>query len=71
MIIVLGAAVYHAIEDFDKSILDCNKAIEINKNYVKVMTAISHINYLLNSHNFTWSIVLNYCFRLIIEKLKL
>lgn len=31
-----GAAVYIAVEEFDKSIMDCERAIELNKNYVKV-----------------------------------
>jgi len=33
---LIGAAVYNAIEDFENGIKDCDKAIEVNKDYVKV-----------------------------------
>lgn len=33
---IIGAAVYNTIERFDDGIRDCDKAIELNKNFVKV-----------------------------------
>jgi hypothetical protein len=36
ILIFAGAAVYIAVEEFDKSIMDSDRAIELNKNYVKV-----------------------------------
>jgi tetratricopeptide (TPR) repeat protein len=32
----LGAAVYNTLEKFDEAITDCEKAIELNPNFVKV-----------------------------------
>jgi hypothetical protein len=34
---MIGAAVYFTIEDFDRSISDCDRAIELNKAFVKVI----------------------------------
>ena len=34
----IGATVYFDIEKFDECILDCDKAIELNKGFAKVST---------------------------------
>jgi len=37
----IGAAVYLTIDKLDESVKDCDKAIEINKNFVKVTNILS------------------------------
>jgi hypothetical protein len=38
---MLGAAVYHTIEDFDKCLIDCERALELNPNFIKVPPKIA------------------------------
>jgi len=60
--------VYLTIEDFDHCISDCDRAIELNKSYVKVIT----IPHSLSSISFTFmSLSINMCvYRLTSVKLK-
>ena len=36
VIILIGATVYIATEEFDKCITDCDRAIELNNKFIKV-----------------------------------
>ena len=44
---VIGAACYIALEKFDEGIADCDKAIEINDKFVKVIILLTIISFRL------------------------
>lgn len=54
MINMLGSTVYYEIEKFEECITDSDKALELNKSFIKVINCYKYVSLMLSSLSILW-----------------